>query len=125
MYSMSMSDDDDSKTAVSLYLPPIAFVACLVSGLGIFFCLSKFLLLIEQPIGSLSYRQKAQLIGCTFGVYIGCRFLWFSATELKIGLSELKIFSTKSQFIKGLLITFLITPLSIVLFWFIYQLFSS
>ena len=89
MYSMSMSDNDDSKTAVSLYLPPIAFVACLVSGLGIFFCLSKFLLLIEQPIGSLSYRQKAQLIGCTFGVYIGCRFLWFSATELKIGLSKL------------------------------------
>ncbi len=125
MYSMNMNDKDDSETAVSLYLPPIAFVACLVSGLGIFFCLSKFLLLIEQPIGSLSYRQKAQLIGCTFGVYIGCRFLWFSATELKIGLSELKIFSTKSQFIKGLLITFLITPLSIVLFWFIYQLFSS
>jgi hypothetical protein len=122
---MNMNDKDDSETAVSLYLPPIAFVACLVSGLGIFFCLSKFLLLIEQPIGSLSYRQKAQLIGCTFGVYIGCRFLWFSATELKIGLSELKIFSTKSQFIKGLLITFLITPLSIVLFWFIYQLFSS
>jgi len=125
MYSMSMSDNDDSKTAVSLYLPPIAFVACLVSGLGIFFCLSKFLLLIEQPIGSLSYRQKAQLIGCTFGVYIGCRFLWFSATELKIGLSKLKILGTKSQFVKVLLITFLITPLGLMMFWFTYQLVSS
>ena len=125
MYSMSMSDNDDSKTAVYLYLPPIAFVACLVSGLGIFFCLSKFLLLIEQPIGSLSYRQKAQLIGCTFGVYIGCRFLWFSVTELKIGLSKLKIFGTKSQFVQGLLITFLITPLGIMMFWFTYQLVSS
>ena len=125
MYSMSMSDNDDSKTAVYLYLPPIAFVACLVSGLGIFFCLSKFLLLIEQPIGSLSYRQKAQLIGCTFGVYIGCRFLWFSATELKIGLSKLKILGTKSQFVTGLLITFLITPLGIMMFWFTYQLVSS
>ena len=125
MYSMSMSDNDDSKTAVYLYLPPIAFVACLVSGLGIFFCLIKFLSLIDLPIGSLSYRQKAQLIGCTFGVYIGCRFLWFSVTELKIGLSKLKIFGTKSQFVQGLLITFLITPLGIMMFWFTYQLVSS
>jgi hypothetical protein len=125
MYSMSMSDDDDSKTAVSLYLPPIAFVACLVSGLGIFFCLSKFLSLIDLPISLMSYRQKAQLIGCTFGVYIGCRFLWFSATELKISLSKLKILGTKSQFVKGLLITFLITPLGIMMFWFTYQLVSS
>ena len=125
MYSMSMSDNDDSKTAVYLYLPPIAFVACLVSGLGIFFCLIKFLSLIDLPIGSLSYRQKAQLIGCTFGVYIGCRFLWFSVTELKISLSKLKILGTKSQFVKGLLITFLITPLGIMMFWFTYQLVSS
>ena len=125
MYSMIMNDKDDSETAVSLYLPPIAFVACLVSGLGIFFCLSKFLSLIDLPIGSLSYRQKAQLIGCTFGVYIGCRFLWFSVTELKISLSKLKILGTKSQFVKGLLITFLITPLGIMMFWFTYQLVSS
>ena len=125
MYSMSMSDNDDSKTPVSLYLPPIALVAFLVSGLGIFFCLSKFLSLIDLPISLMSYRQKAQLIGCTFGVYIGCRFLWFSAIELKIGLSKLKILGTKSQFVQGLLITFLITPIIIVLFWFIYQLFSS
>jgi len=122
---MSMSDNDDSKTAVYLYLPPIAFVACLVSGLGIFFCLSKFLSLIDLPISLMSYRQKAQLVGCTFGVYIGCRFLWFSVTELKIGLSKLKIFGTKSQFVQGLLITFLITPLGIMMFWFTYQLVSS
>jgi hypothetical protein len=121
---MNMSDNDDSKTAISLYLLPIAFLACLVFGLGIFFCLSKLLSLIELPIGSLSYRQKAQLIGCTFGVYIGFRFLWFSATELKIGLYQLKLLGTQSQFIQGLLITFLIAPLSIVLCWFIYQLFS-
>ena len=125
MDSMSMSDNDDSKTAVYLYLPPIAFVACLVSGLGIFFCLSKFLSLIDLPISLMSYRQKAQLVGCTFGVYIGCRFLWFSVTELKIGLSKLKIFGTKSQFVQGLLITFLITPLGIMMFWFTYQLVSS
>ena len=120
-----MSDNEDSETAVSLYMPPIAFLACLVFGLGIFFCLSKFLSLIELPISSLSYRQKAQLIGCTFGVYICCRFLWFSVTELKIGLSKLKILGTKSQFGKGLLITFLITPLGIMMFWFTYQLVSS
>ena len=122
---MSMSYNDESETVVSLYLPPLALVACLVSGLGVFFCLSKFLSLIDLPIGSLSYRQKAQLIGCTFGVYIGCRFLWFSVTELKIGLSKLKILGTKSQFVKGLLITFLITPLGIMMFWFTYQLVSS
>jgi len=121
---MNMSDNDDSKTAISLYLLPIAFLACLVFGLGIFFCLSKLLSLIELPIGSLSYRQKAQLIGCTFGVYIGFRFFWFSATELKIGLYQLKLLGTQSQFIQGLLITFLIAPLSIVLCWFICQLFS-
>ena len=121
---MNISDNDETETTVSLYLPPIAFVACLVFGLGIFFCLSKFLTLIELPVGSLSYRQKAQLIGSSFGVYIGFRFLWFSATELKISLYKLKILGTQSQFIQGLLITFLITPLSIFLFWFIYQLFS-
>ena len=120
-----MSDNEDSETAVSLYMLPIAFLACLVFGLGIFFCLSKFLSLIELPISSLSYRQKAQLIGCSFGVYIGCRFLWFGATELKIGLSKLKILGTKAQFIQGLLITFLITPASFMLIWFIYQIFSS
>lgn len=120
-----MSDNEDLETAVSLYLPPIAFLAFLVFGLGIFFCLSKFLSLIELPISSLSYRQKAQLIGCSLGVYIGFRFLWFSATELKISLYKLKILGTQSQFIQGLLITFLVTPLSIVLISFIYHIFSS
>ena len=122
---MNMSDNEDSEKSVSLHLPPLAFAACLVSGLGIFFCLSKFMSLIEIPVGLLSYRQKAQFIGSVFGVYIGCRFLWFGATELKISLSKLKILGTKAQFIQGLLITFLITPASFMLIWFIYQIFSS
>ena len=57
-----MNNIDSSSPEAALHPPPAAFVACLVSGWVIWWCLDKFITLIDLPISSLLNLQIALLI---------------------------------------------------------------
>jgi hypothetical protein len=120
-----MNNIDSSSPEAALHPPPAAFVACLVSGWAIWWCLDKFITLIDVPISSLSILQIALLIIYPVVMFISWKVLLFFATEMKKGLLELKTYGTKWQFISGLFITFFVTPISLGLIWFMYIIFSN
>ena len=120
-----MNNIDSSSPEAALHPPPAAFVACLVSGWAIWWCLDKFITLIDVPISSLSILQIALLIIYPVVMFISWKVLLFFATEMKKGLLELKTYGTKWQFISGLFITFFVTPISLGLIWFMYIMFSN
>jgi hypothetical protein len=120
-----MNNIDSSSPEAALHPPPAAFVACLVSCWAIWWCLDKFIMLIDVPISSLSILQIALLITYPVVLYISWKVLLFFATEMKNGLLELKTYGTKWQFISGLFITFFATPISLCLIWFMYQVFTA
>ena len=120
-----MNNIDSSSPEAALHPPPAAFVACLVSGWAIWWCLNKFISLIDVPISSLSILQIALLIIYPVVMYISWKVLLFFATEMKNGLLELKTYGTKWQFISGLFITFFVTPISLGLIWFMFVIFTG
>ena len=120
-----MNNIDSSSPEAALHPPPAAFVACLVSGWAIWWCLDKFISLIDVPISSLSILQIALLIIYPVVMYISWKVLLFFATEMKNGLLELKTHGTKWQFISGLFITFFVTPISLGLIWFMFVIFTG
>jgi len=125
MYSSNMSNIDSSSHESPLHPPPAAFLACLVSCWAIWWCLDTFLTLIDLPISSLSIRQIALIIISPVVMYISWKVLLFFAAEMKNGLSELKTYGTKWQFVTGLFITFFVMPMSLGLIWFMYQVFTA
>ena len=120
-----MNNIDSSSPEATLHPPPAAFVACLVSGWAIWWCLDKFITLIDLPISSLSILQIALLLIYPVVLYISWKVLFFFASEMKNGLIELKTYGTRWQFVAGLFITFFVTPISLGLIWFIYVIFTS
>ena len=120
-----MNNIDSSSPEAALHPPPAAFVACLVSGWAIWWCLDKFITLIDVPISSLSILQIALLIIYPVVMFISWKVLLFFATEMKKGLLELKTYGTKWQFISGLFITFFVTPISLGLIWFMFVIFTG
>ena len=120
-----MSNIENPDSGGSFPSPPAAFVACLLSVWAIAWALFDFLALIDLPISSLSILKIIQILAYLFVIYLSWKVLLFFAVEMKAGLAELKRDGTKWQFLQGLLITFVVTPGSLGLIWFMYQVFIS